>query len=61
MQGVIEAQARGTMKNIVASVEDLTGGKKHLTHLCHVELYRPDPDGLVAMCRESLRRRREAT
>ena len=52
MQGAIEAQARGKLKNIIVSVEDRMGGKKHLTHVCHLELYRPDPDGLVAMCRE---------
>ena len=61
MQGVIETQARGNIKNIAVSMEDRMGGKKQLTHLSHVELYCPDPDGLVAMCRESLRRRLEAT
>ena len=49
MQGVIETQARGNIKNIVVSMEDRMGGRKHLTHLSHVESFGLDPDELATV------------
>ena len=49
MQGVSETLARGNVKNIVISMEDRMGGRKHLTHLSHVEGFGLDPDELAAV------------
>ena len=49
MQGVSETLARGNVKNIVVSMEDRMGGRKHLTHLSHVEGFGIDPDELAAV------------
>lgn len=49
MQGVSETLARGNVKNIVVSMEDRMGGRKHLTHLSHVEGFGLDPDELAAV------------
>ena len=48
-QGVSETLARGNVKNIVISMEDRMGGRKHLTHLSHVEGFGLDPDELAAV------------
>ncbi|CAL5226777.1 g9634 [Coccomyxa viridis] len=47
--GVSETLARGNVKNIVISMEDRMGGRKHLTHLSHVEGFGLDPDELAAV------------
>ena len=49
MQGVSETLARGNVKNIVISMEDRMGGRKHLTHLSHVEGFGLDPDELATV------------
>ncbi len=49
VQGVSETLARGNVKNIVISMEDRMGGRKHLTHLSHVEGFGLDPDELAAV------------
>ena len=49
VQGVSETLARGNVKNIVVSMEDRMGGRKHLTHLSHVEGFGLDPDELAAV------------
>lgn len=48
-QGIVEAQGRGTVKSIVVSMEDRMGGRKHLTHLSHMESFGLDPDELAAV------------
>ena len=37
------------MKKIVVSMEDRMGGRKHLTHLSHVEGFGLDPDELATV------------
>ena len=49
LQGVVETQARGNVKNIAVSMEDRMGGRKHLTHLSHVESFGLDPDELATV------------
>ncbi|CAK0786333.1 hypothetical protein CVIRNUC_009546 [Coccomyxa viridis] len=47
--GVVETKARGNVKNIAVSMEDRMGGRKHLTHLSHVESFGLDPDELATV------------
>ena len=49
LQGMVETQARGNVKNIAVSMEDRMGGRKHLTHLSHVESFGLDPDELATV------------
>lgn len=49
LQGVVETKARGNVKNIAVSMEDRMGGRKHLTHLSHVESFGLDPDELATV------------
>lgn len=48
MQGVVEVVKKGSVKNIAVSMEDRMGGRKHLTHLSHVESFGLNPDELGA-------------
>jgi len=49
LQGTKETLGRGNVKSVVVSMEDRMGGRKHLTHLSHVEGFGLDPDELAAV------------
>lgn len=48
MQGVVEVVKKGAVKNISISMEDRMGGRKHVTHLAHVESFGLSADELGA-------------
>jgi translation initiation factor 2D len=47
-QGLVEVVKKGSVKNIAVNMEDRMGGRKHLTHLVHVESFGLNPDELGA-------------
>ena len=57
LQGMKEDLARGSAKNMVASMEDCMGGRKHLTILSHEESFGPIPTShIVQGTKETLGR-----
>ncbi len=48
LQGVVEVVKKGSVKNITMSMEDRMGGRKHVTHLMHVESFGLNADDLGA-------------
>ncbi|CAL8464144.1 g3679 [Coccomyxa elongata] len=47
-EGVVEVVKKGAVKNISISMEDRMGGRKHVTHLAHVESFGLSADELGA-------------
>ncbi|BDA49270.1 Eukaryotic translation initiation factor 2D [Coccomyxa sp. Obi] len=47
-EGVVEVVKKGAVKNISISMEDRMGGRKHVTHLAHVEAFGLSADELGA-------------